>query len=220
MIKLIKKYKWTLLITSVIILLPMYFGYMLWDELPDMMATHWGVNNQPNCYSTKAMAVYGIPLIMLAIQWFMLLMTELDIKKKNHSMKMIQLVLWIVPVTTVLVSTITYAYALGIELDVGFWALFVLGVLFTIIGNYLPKCRQNWTIGVKTPWTLSDPENWNRTHRLAGFVWMAGGALMTVGSFFSKHAVVSYGIVVIILAMCLVPTIYSYLYYKQNNKEE
>ena len=217
---MIKKYKWTLLITSIIILLPIYFGYMLWDELPDMMATHWGVSNEPNGYSSKAMAVYGIPLIMLAMQWFMLFITELDIKKINHSMKMMQLVLWIIPVINLLVSVITYAYALGIELNVGFWVLFFLGILFTVIGNYLPKCRQNWTMGIKLPWTLSDAENWNYTHRLAGPVWMVGGILMTVGSFFSKHAVVAYGIVVVILLMVAVPTVYSYLYYKQHNSEE
>ena len=216
---MIKKYKWTLLITTVIILLPIYFGHMLWDELPDMMATHWGVDNQPNGYSSKAMAVYGIPLIMLALQWFMLFMTELDMKKKNHSMKLMQLVLWIIPMMTLLVSAMCYAYALGIELNIGFWALFFLGVLFTIIGNYLPKCRQNWTMGIKLPWTLSDAENWNHTHRLAGPVWVAGGLLLVLCSFFSRHPIALYGSIAVILLMVTIPTVYSYLYYKQHSEE-
>ena len=217
---MIKKYKWTLLITSIVILLPIYFGYMLWDELPDIMATHWGFDNQPNGYSSKAMVVYGIPIIMLAMQWFMLFVTELDMKKKNHSMKLIQLVLWIIPAMTVLVSVVCYAYALGIELNTGFWALFFLGLMFIVVGNYLPKCRQNWTIGIKLPWTLSDAENWNHTHRLAGPVWMAGGLMTVLCSFFSKRPVVAYGSIVIILLMVLIPTVYSYLYYKKNNTEE
>ena len=216
---MIKKYKWTLLITSVIILLPILFGVLLWDELPDMMATHWGLDNQPNGWSSKAMAVYGIPLIMLAMQWFMLFVTELDLKKKNRSMKLMQLVLWIIPMMTLLVSAMCYAYALGIELNMGFWALFFLGALFTIIGNYLPKCRQNWTMGIKLPWTLSDAENWNHTHRLAGPVWVAGGLLLVLCSFFSRHPIAVYGSIAVILLMVTIPTVYSYLYYKQHSEE-
>lgn len=198
----------------------MCFGYMLWDKLPEMMATHWGVDNQPNGYSSRTMAVYGIPLIMLAMQWFMLFVTELDMKKKNHSMKLMQLVLWIIPTMTLLVSAMCYAYALGIELNMGFWALFFLGGLFTVIGNYLPKCRQNWTMGIKLPWTLSDADNWNHTHRLAGPIWVVGGLLLILCSFFSQHLIGVYGSVVIIVLMILIPTVYSYLYYKQHSKDE
>ena len=213
------KYKKTLIICSIICLLPILVGLYYWNELPDMMATHWGIDNQPNGWSSKAMAVYGIPLIMLAMQWFMLFVTELDLKKKNHDMKLMQLVLWIIPMITLLVSAMCYAYALGIELNMGFWALFFLGVLFTIIGNYLPKCRQNWTMGIKLPWTLSDAENWNHTHRLAGPVWVAGGLLLVLCSFFSRHPIAVYGSIAVILLMVTIPTVYSYLYYKQHSEE-
>jgi uncharacterized membrane protein len=112
-----------------------------------------------------------------------------------------------------------YAYALGIELNMGFWALFFLGALFTIIGNYLPKCRQNWTMGIKFPWTLSDAENWNHTHRLAGPVWVAGGLLLVLCSFFSRHPIGAYGSIAVILLMVTIPTVYSYLYHKQHSEE-
>ena len=217
---MIKKYKWLLLISSVIILLPMLFGIILWDELPEILATHWGVDNQPNGYSSRAMAVYGMPLIMLAVQWFCVLTVELDIKKRNHGPEMIKLMLCVIPVMTVLVMTVTYAYALGISVNMGFWALFFLGLLFMVIGNYLPKCRQNWTIGIKVPWTLSDPENWNKTHRMAGPIWMAGGFVMVVGSFFSRHQVVAYGMFAVILLMVMIPAVYSYLYYKKHRSED
>ena len=209
-----------MLITSLIILAPIYFGFSLWDELPDMMPTHWGLNNEPNGYSSKAMAVYGIPLFMLAMQWFMVLVTELDIKKKNHSPKMIHLMLWIIPLMTVLVSVVTYSYSLGIDVNVGFWCVFFLGVLFAVIGNYMPKCRLNWTMGVRNRWTLSDPDTWNHTHRMAGPLWMAGGIITCILAFFCKHIVVACGIFVIFAVMAIAPMVYSYLYYKKNNKLE
>lgn len=217
---MIKKNKIFLIITSLIILLPMLFGYIIWDELPVQIATHFGFDNQPDGYSSRAMTVYGMPLIMLALQWFGVLMMELDIKKKNHGPQMIQLVLCIIPVMSVLVMTMTYAYALGIKLNVGFWVTLFLGILFAIIGNYLPKCRQNWTMGIKLPWTLSDADNWNHTHRIAGPVWMAGGLIIACGSFFSSHIVVAIGIFAVILLMVLIPTVYSYLYYKKHRSED
>ncbi len=217
---MIKKYKWTLILSSLIILLPIFFGIVLWDKLPDVMATHWGVSNEPNGFSSKTMAVFGIPLCMLAMQWFLVLMVELDIKKKNHGPQMLKLMLWTIPVMTVLVNAVTYFYALGIKLNVGLFVLMFVGILFMVIGNYLPKCRQNWTMGVRTRWTLSDPENWNATHRFAGPLWMLGGFIVILASFFSSHAAVVIGIVAVFLVMALLPVLYSYLYYKKHHTED
>ena len=214
---MLKKYLKTLIITSLIMLLPMAFGHLLWDELPERIAIHWGINNQPDGWAGKAVVVYGFPIFMIVMQWLLPLLTELDLKKKNHSEKLMALVLWIIPLMSLLLFIITYSNALGIEVNVGFWVLFTLGIIFMFTGNYLPKCRQNWTMGIRTRWTLTDTENWNRTHRLAGPVWMIGGLLMTICSFFSGQKVVVYGLVVIILAMCLIPTVYSYMYYKKHN---
>ena len=216
---MLKKYLKILIITSFVMMLPMAFGYLLWDELPAKMVIHWDINNQPDGWASKAMVVYGMPVLMAATQWLLVLITELDLKKKNHSEKLMGLVLWIMPIISLMLSIITYSHGLGIKVNVGFWVLIMLGVFFMIIGNYLPKCRQNWTMGIRTRWTLSDTENWNHTHRFAGPVWMIGGLLITLGSFFSGQAVVAYSLLVIILAMCLIPTIYSYMYYKKHSAE-
>ena len=206
-----RELKGTLIITSVLTLLPLFAGLLLWNVLPDVLVTHWGIDNQPNGWSSKAMEVYGIPLIMLAMQWFMLFVSELDLKKKNHSMKLMQLALWIIPMMTLLVSAMCYAYALGIELNTGFWALFFLGALFTIIGNYLPKCKQNYTIGIKIPWTLSNEENWNKTHRLAGRLWVICGIVIMLSGFFGLIWIVISALVI----MCLLPFVYSYILYRK-----
>lgn len=88
---------------------------------------------------------------------------------------MIRLVLWIIPVTSLIVCCSIYANAVGIAVDIGFVANGIVGLLFILIGNYMPKCKQNYTTGIKVPWTLHSQENWNRTHRLAGWVWIIGG---------------------------------------------
>ena len=79
--------------------------------------------------------------------------------------------------------------------------------MFTIIGNYLPKARQNYTIGIKIPWTLANEENWNRTHRLAGYLWMACGILMIIMCL--TRFVPFEWLIGLFLIMVLVPCIYS-----------
>ena len=87
-----------------------------------------------------------------------------------------------------------------------------MGLLFILIGNYLPKTKQSYTMGIRLPWTLSSEENWNRTHRLAGFLWVLCGVLFIVMSFIGW----SLPLFLILLAvMILVPLIYSYLLYRK-----
>ena len=93
-----------------------------------------------------------------------------------------------------------------------------MGLLFVVIGNYLPKCKRNYTLGIKVKWTLANEENWNATHRFAGKVWVLGGLLMMIGGFLPR------GISLLImigaaLLLGFVPMMYSYLYYKKQCKE-
>lgn len=62
----------------------------------------------------------------------------------------------------------------------------LLGLLLIVVGNYLPKNRQNYTIGLKLPWTLDDPDNWNKTHRLAGYLYILAGLVLIGGAFLSR----------------------------------
>ena len=101
-----------------------------------------------------------------------------------------------------------YPVNLGYKLDITLFSELLLGLLFIIIGNFLPKARQNYTIGIKIPWTLANEENWNRTHRLAGYLWMICGILMVLISL--TRFVPAEWLVGIILIMVFVPCIYSF----------
>ena len=94
--KMIKANKNTLLITSIVTMLPVLAGVLLWNRLPDMMATHFGADNQADGLSSKAFAVFGIPLIGLVILWVAAFVTAHDPKKQHISPKMFSLVLWII----------------------------------------------------------------------------------------------------------------------------
>ena len=205
---MLKENRKTLIIASILTILPVLIGIIYWNRLPDVMATHFGMNNEANGFSSKAFAVFGLPAFLLAVLWIGAFVTSHDPKRQNISSKMFSLGLWIAPVISLVAAAIIYPINLGYELDITLFAELLLGLMFIIIGNYLPKTRQNYTIGIKIPWTLANEENWNRTHRLAGYLWMICGILMILICLI--RFVSAQWLVGIFLIMVLVPCIYSF----------
>lgn len=208
---MIKKHLKTLIITSIVILLPVLVGVILWDQLPEQIPTHWNAAGEVDGRSSKAFAIFGLSSILLAAQWLCTLGTAADPKKNNHSHKLLQLVLWIIPVLSVVLYAATFAAALGHEVRMEVMMPVLMGLVFIIIGNYLPKCQQNYTIGIKIPWTLSSEENWNKTHRFAGRLWTVCGLVILLTGFFGGFWVF-FGIT---LLMVLAPFVYSYRLHKK-----
>ncbi len=208
---MIKKNLKTLIITSIVILLPILAGVILWDKLPEQIPTHWNANGEVDGWSGKAFAVFGLPCIMLAFQWLCVLGTSTDPKKANHPEKILHLVLWIIPVISVVLFALTYVAAFGKEVRMELVMPLLIGFVLTVVGNYLPKCKQSYTIGIKIPWTLNSEENWNKTHRFAGRLWVVCGLALMLTAFFGGFWV----FLPIVLLMVLVPCIYSYLLHRK-----
>lgn len=211
---MIKKNLKTLVVTSIVILLPILAGLILRDKLPDEIATHFNAAGVADGFSSKTFAVFGLPMFLLILHWVCVLATSADPKNKNHSGKMLNIVFWICPLCSLLCSTITYTYAMGISLDISLIMPLVFGAMFIIIGNYLPKCKQNYTIGIKISWTLNDEENWNYTHRISGRIWVAGGVMMLLTAVFRQAWIFA----VITALMVIIPFICSYLFHRKKNK--
>jgi uncharacterized membrane protein len=217
---MIKKNLKILIVTTIVILLPIIAGVMLWDQLPQKLPMHWNMRGEVDGWCGKAFAVFGMPLILTALQWLMAFVTSVDPKKQNQSPKMMALVLWLVPALSVMISAFSYASALGKEMLVNVIVPAFLGGMFVVIGNYMPKCKQNYTVGIRIPWTLENEENWNRTHRFGGFVWVIGGIAVILGGCF-------FGLLWLVLpvlaVMGVLPIAYSYILYRKGvgvKKEE
>ena len=216
----LNKNKWTLVITSVIILLPIFGGLLLWEQLPDKIPFHWGLNGEVDGWASKPVAVFLMPAMMLAVQWVCVLATTMEPKgRAATSTKMMGIVLWIIPLLNIVLHVMVYTAALGHKINAAVVMPLIIGAMFVIIGNYLPKCKQSYTMGIKLPWTLNDEQNWNATHRLAGKLWVAGGVLTMLCAVLPPVAtfIVMMGV---LLVMLVVPTVYSYLFYKKHNTEE
>ena len=208
---MIKKNLKTIIITSIVILAPILVGLMLWDKLPAEMATHFDENGIADGWSSKPMAVIGLPLFLLVVHWFCMAFTSVDPKRQNFSDKVILLVMWLCPVVSILGNGATYLYALDDSVNTTGIAMLAVGSLFIVIGNYMPKMKQSYTIGIKIPWTLDSEENWNRTHRLAGYMFMLGGMLIIISTFIQQFWLVPVSMVFIVF----VPMVYSFILYKR-----
>ena len=212
---MIRKNKGTLILTSIVILIPILIGLLLWNKLPEQIPTHWGIDGEVDGWSSKAFAVFGFPSILLALHWICVFASSADPSSKNYHPKMLRLVLWICPVIGLVIGSLVYATALGYGLKVEVIMPLLVGLMFIIVGNLLPKCRQSYTMGIKLPWTLNNEENWNKTHRLGGKVWVIGGVITMATAFVGSFWVLL-GVLIMMVAL---PTVYSLrLHLKQKNE--
>ena len=213
---MIKKYKKTLIASSLALLIPVIVGLLLWDKLPDPMPSHWNIHGEVDNWSSKAFTVFGLPGLMLVLQWVCIFASMADPKYQNYNPKMIKLIFWICPVIGLVLCCMVYPQAMGYSVPIEVIMPLLMGVLFIVVGNWLPKCQQTYTMGIKLPWTFASEANWNATHRVGGKVWFFGGIIAMLTAFLG-----SFWLLMVILAlMVILPTVYSYLYYRKHGKEQ
>ena len=205
-----------ILLTSLLAFIPMIVGILLWNQLPEELPIHFNAAGEIDNRASKTIVVFLFPLFLWAMHLLTGFITLADPKKQNISDKIFLLVLMIVPLTSVFVSILTYGTAFGIDISVNVFGYLFVGIIFILVGNYLPKSRQNYTIGIKLPWTLNDTENWNKTHRFGGIVWILCGVLILTNTMFD----IVWIIPVVVVAAVLLPTLYSYLLFvSKTNKD-
>lgn len=198
--------------------LPTIIGLILWNHLPDTMTSHWGADGVADGTSGKGFMVFGMPAIMAAFNLLCMAGTVLDKRNKDQNKKLMGIIFWIMPMISVTVMSSVYAIALGKTVGATMAVSFLMGVLFIVMGNYMPKATQNRTMGIKIYWTLANEENWNKTHRFAGKLWVAGGILVLLGMLLPLKWMVMV-LVPVMLLMVIVPMVYSYCIYRKHRAQ-
>ena len=212
-----KELRKTLTLTTIITLLPILVGLFYWNQLPDKMATHFDMEGTPNGWSSKWFAIIGIPIFLALVNVLCTILTETDPRRHKYPEKMMKLVYWICPVISWVCAGTVVSYGLGMEFfNTPRFASFFVGLLFVVIGNYLPKVKQNYYMGIKLPWTYSDEENWNRTHRMAGKLWVAGGIVILLNVFLGISGLE----ILVLILMVVIPTVYSWAFSRKKDKEK
>ncbi|MDD7274871.1 MAG: SdpI family protein [Treponema sp.] len=212
-----KHTKLTIILSCIVLLSPMIFGMIVWNKLPESMPIHWGVNGEADRWSSKPFAVFVLPLLILAIHGICIFASGKDFRDKKQSPKVMGLVLWICPLLSVMANSLTYAISLGKEINVLFVVSLTMGTLFVLIGNYLPKCQQNRTVGIRIIWTLKNEANWNATHRFAGKVWVIGGLLLMASSLL-PYSILPWAMIALLVVFISLPVLYSYRFYRKERQ--
>lgn len=197
-----------------VFLVPIILGALFFNQLPDEMAIHFDGNNIANGFAPKWITLFGIPVFLLAVHFITITMIKNDPKKANQPKVVKNISYWLCPVLSIFMQVAFISYGLGKTFDMTTYVTVGLGILFMVLGNYLPKSRQNYTIGYKLPWTLSSEDNWNKTHRLAGWLWILCGLLIAILSLMTNSSYILF----IIIVMAFVPMAYSFVIYKKEKK--
>lgn len=199
-------------------LVPFVLGLIFYNSLPETMAVHFDAMGKPNGYASKNTALFLLPLGLMIAYIAAYFITIKDPKHKNQDGKLNAFIFLFIPFINILVSAFTIAVGLGREIKVNILVPALVGVVFVVIGNFMPKVKRNYTVGIKLPWTLHSDVVWEKTHRLAGYLWMLGGVFIIASSFLIPAPFHNYVLITTVLVASLIPAIYAYLIYRKEEE--
>jgi uncharacterized membrane protein len=212
--------KTTSIISLVMIVLAMLAGALLWNQLPDQMASHWDANDEVNGYMSKFWGVFLMPLITTGMLVLFLVVPGIDPLKANIAQFRESFNLFIVLIIAFLlyIHGLTLAWSLGYQdFKMSAAMLPFMGVLFIGIGFMLKKAKRNFFIGIRTPWTLSSDRVWDKTHQLGSVLFMASGVFAVIGGFFG--GMIAFWLMFVpLIGSSLFLVIYSYVLYRGETK--
>ena len=212
--------KATTILVLVMIVIAVLAGWLLWNHLPEQMASHWNSNDQVDGYMTKFWGVFMMPLVILGMLALFIVVPGIDPLKANIAQFRGAFNLFIVLISAFMlyVHGLTLAWSLGYqEFKMSAAMLPFLGVVFIFIGYMLRQAKRNFFIGIRTPWTLSSDMVWDKTHQLGSILFMASGALAIIGSFFGGMTAF-WLFFVPLMASTVVLVVYSYILYRSETK--
>jgi uncharacterized membrane protein len=209
----------TLIIVAILIVASTLAGLLLWNQLPDPIASHWGVDDQVNGYMSKFWGVFLMPVITLVMLLMFLVIPSIDPLKANIATFRDYFNTFI----ALIVAFMSYIYGLTLVWNLGYTnfrmstaMLPAMGLLFIFVGVMVGKAKRNYFIGIRTPWTLSSDKVWNETHRIGGKLFIASGVLALLGAFFPDYAF--WFIMVPVLGSTLFTVAYSYVLFQREPK--
>ena len=201
-----KKIDWKILvITALLCLAPVVVGLAYYDVLPESIAIHFDINNNPDNFWPKKAFVFGMPLMMLAIQIFECIVVDLSDKRKDANKKVTFIAKTMIPIITIILYGVTISYALGNILDIRKIAMWIVGVMFIVVGNYTPKTKGNTFVkGL----SVEDEILQAKLNKIVGYMFIVDGLLAIISTFLKP--IFSVMVIFILLVEMLILQIWIY----------
>lgn len=216
------KNKKAIVLMWVIALLPAVLVFLAMPHLPERVPIHWGLSGEADSWGSPAtlwlLAAAG-PLMAALFQF----LPRLDPKRENYGkfQGLYDLFGVLMPTLELVVMCLTLSEALQPgKLPIGKAITILVGLLLMVVGNMMGKLKPNWFMGIRTPWTLSDPDVWNRTHRLGGWVFFLSGMAAVILALLAPMEVCFTVLMILILGGAALTYIMSWKWYKDKDRED
>ena len=206
-----KQSKSSILLTVVSLLLSL----TVFSSLPEQIPAHWNVHGTVDRFAPK-LTVFIFPGIIFLITILFQFMRRTDPNSDNYDkfQREYHRYTFVIGLVFFAVQIMTIAAAFRMDFNVNLIFCLGIGSLFIFIGNMLPKKKNNYFIGIRTPWTLADEQNWFRTHRLAGKIWVLGGLIVALTALAPESFQVPV-FLTILAVMVVTPFVYSYTEFRK-----
>ena len=203
-----------------VILSSIVFWLVNFSSLPSEIPVHWDLGSgEPNGFSSKLGAFFTFNGLLIFMYLMMLFLPKIDPRKEKYKnfTKAYNMIIFTILLIFYFINIATVLSCLGYNIPIGKMGTIVVGILFIVIGNYLPQVKSNYFMGIRTPWTLSNEDNWIKTHRLSGKISFIAGIVILVATFLPEY--LSSGITISMIAIVvIVPVLYSYFIFKNGMK--
>jgi uncharacterized membrane protein len=207
----------------ILLAVPFVYSAIVWNQLPERVPTHFNLHGEADDYSSKLFGAFGLPCFAVVLYFILRYIPQIDPRKKNYEyfsksytgIRMVLTIFFVVIYFIILQTALGNANLLQPRL------LFTsLCLLFALLGNYFRNIRPNFFVGIRTPWTLENPEVWKKTHELGGKFWFYGGLAGVVMSLLLPENAVVYLFVSLMVIMTMIPVVYSYIIFQKIRKQE
>ena len=210
----------TLIVSVILIVAATLAGILLWNKLPEQMASHWNENDQVDGFISKFWGVFLMPLVTVGMLALFLIIPSIDPLKANIAQfrGVFNAFIALMIAFMIYMHGLTLAWSLGYQnFKMSMAMLPFIGVLFIFTGLLMRKAKRNFFIGIRTPWTLSSDRVWDETHRIGAILFMASGVLAMIGGFFGGMTAF-WLMFVPVIGSALFTVVYSYVLYQREAK--
>lgn len=212
--------RWFLILAVVLAVVPIAITLCVYSSLPAEIVMQWGFDGSVD-YREKAQLIMmsALPVILLPV---MLISPKIDPKRNNYKnfgaayqSFVIVMLLFLIEMTCIVISEALFPGKISIYSVV----TISLGLLFVFLGNMMPKVKSNHFVGIRTPWTRSDPDVWFKTNRLGGYMMFTAGIIICFIPFFLPETVGFIVMVALIFIAAIIPSVMSYIWYHYSEKD-
>lgn len=186
----------------------------LYQNLPDPVPVHWTLSGKPDGFLAKPWGAFSLPVAMAGVYLILLVLPKISPRgfRMDRFSKTWEVVRGLIMLFLFFGGVIALLAAAGEPLPMDRALLVPMGLLLTLLGNFMGKFTRNFFVGIRTPWTLASEEVWLRTHRLGGKVFVVGGLLVAAAALLGAPFSIVFAVVLVAAA---IPVIYSYVIYRR-----